>query len=422
MKIKNLTLIIFLIGLIVGCVESISNTASTSAPTITINRPVSNDSVSVGNTTINYTASEGAGGTGLSYYELYINNVFVKKYTQNTDGTNPTIYLMTDSTYIDKTLSYYLKVYSKSGKSGVSQTQTNIYVLNSAPKAPSNLNIGAYNSSSVSLLWTDNSTNATGYELWRSNNTGAYTGVYKVLMGSNVNSYIDLNISSIANYSYKVRAFNEGGKSAFSNEVSMNNVSGNSWNLQAQSWGSNDVHLTWVDFVANESGFEIQRLDPGATDFVSLTPLAAPNTTSYDDNGRSGSTTYGYRIRYFIAPSTVSGFSNVVTITTIWNVNPPTINTSGTDASGRLYINWTDASNYQAVGTIIERSDNITPRNFIEVGSVSTIIGPWYLNNDSVPPSAKVSGNTYYYRVRQIISLTNNQFTAPSNEYSVQWP
>jgi fibronectin type 3 domain-containing protein len=292
-------------------------------------------------------------------------------------------------------------------------------VLNSAPKAPSNLNIGAYNSSSVSLLWTDNSTNATGYELWRSNNTGAYTGVYKVLMGSNVNSYIDLNISSIANYSYKVRAFNEGGKSAFSNEVSMNNVSGNSWNLQAQSWGSNDVHLTWVDFVANESGFEIQRLDPGATDYVSLTPLVAPNSTSFDDNDRSAGATYSYRIRYFIAPSTLSSFSNVATITTLgWTINPPSITGSGSDSSG-VYITWSDASNTQAIGTIIERSDNRTPRNYLQVGNVSIIKGNWYIKKDN---PAGVSGNNYYYRVRQIISLTNNQFTAPSNEYSVQWP
>ena len=421
MNVKNLILIIFLTGIIVCCVESVSSTSSTSAPTITINSPITNDSVRVGNTTINYTASEGSGGPGLSYYELYINNVYIKKYTQNADGTFPTIYLVTDSTYIDKTLSYYLKVYSQSGKSGVSKTQSNIFVLNSPPKAPSNLNIGAYNSTSISLLWTDNSTNATGYELWKSNN-GVYTSAYKVLMGSNVNSYIDLNISPTANYSYKVRAFNEGGKSAFSNEVSTSNVSGGLWNLQAQSWGPTSVHLTWVDFVANESGFEIQRLDPGATDFVSLTPLAPPNTTSYDDNGRTSSATYSYRVRYFIAPSTLSGFSNVATITTIWNVNAPTINTLATDGSGRLYINWADASNSQAIGTIVERSDNITPRNFIEVGRVSTSVGPWYLINDNVPPPAKVSGNTYYYRVRQIISLSSNQYTAPSNEYSVQWP
>jgi hypothetical protein len=419
MKIKNLFLIIFLAGLVFSCVESVSDTtgSSSSAPTITVNSPKTNDSIHVGTTPISYTASEGAGGTGLSYYELYLNDIYYKKFIQNTDGTNPTISLEFDSTYIHKTFSYYLKVYSKSGKSAKSLVQSNIYILNSPPKAPSNLNIGAYNNSSIILKWTDNSNNETGFELWRSDITDR---AYKVL-GTNVISYIDLNVSPIADYSYKVRAFNEGGKSAFSNEVSTSSISGGSWNLQAESWGPNVVHLSWVDFVANESGFEIQRLDPGATDFVSLVPLVGPNTTSYDDNGRASSTTYSYRIRYFIAPSTLSGFSNIVTITTIWNINPPTINSSGTDVTG-MYIDWTDASNSQAVGTIIERSDYITPRNFIEVGRVSSSKGPWYLINDSIPPSAKVSGNTYYYRVRQIINLANQQFTAPSNEYSIQWP
>jgi hypothetical protein len=417
MKIKNLFFIIILTVVIVSCVESISDTTSTSAPTITITGPVTNDSVNVGSTTITYTATEGSGGTGLSYYELYINDTFVKKYTQNTDGTNPAIYLVVDSTYIDKTLTYYLKVYSKSGKSGVSKTQTNIYVLTAAPKAPTNLNIGSYNSTSVSLLWTDNSTNATGYELWRTDNTGAYTSVYKTLLGTKVNSYIDLNISSISNYSYKVRAFNEGGKSAFSNEVSTSNILGSSWNLQAQSWGSNIVHLTWVDFVTNESGFEIQRLDPGATDYVSLTPLAGPNTTSYDDNGRTEGATYSYRVRYFVAPSTLSGFSNVATITTLgWAINSPSISGSGTDTAG-VYITWTDASNYQAIGTIIERSSNGT--SYIQVGSVSIIKGNWYISKDS--PTG-VSGNTYFYRVRQIISQSNSQYTASSNVISIKWP
>jgi len=418
MKIKNLFLIIILTAIIVSCVESISDTTSTSAPTITITNPVTNDSVNVGSTTITYTATEGSGGTGLSYYELYINDTFVKKYTQNTDGTNPTIYLVVDSTYIDKTLTYYLKVYSKSGKSGVSKTQTNIYVLMAAPKAPTNLNIGSYNSTSVSLLWTDNSTNATGYELWRTDNTGVYTAVYKTLLGAKVNSCIDFNISSLSNYSYKVRAFNEGGKSAFSNEVSTSNILGSSWNLQAQSWGANIVHLTWVDFVTNESGFEIQRLDPGATDYVSLTPLAGPNATSYDDNGRTAGATYSYRVRYFVvASSTLSGFSNVATITTLgWTINPPSITGTGQDTIG-VYITWTDASNTQTIGTIIERSSNGT--NYTQVGSVSVIKGNWYIKNDS--PTG-VSGNTYYYRVRQIYDLTENLYTAPSNVQAVKWP
>lgn len=413
MKVKNLSLIIFLAGLIVGCVESATDAtgSSTSAPAIKIFSPKTNDSIRVGVTAINYSASEGTGGSGLSYFELYLNNIFYKKYTM-TGTTIPTISLEFNSTYAHKTFSYYIKVYSNSGKSTKSDVQSNIYILKAIPKAPSNLLIGP-NYSYINLLWTDSSSNATGYEVWR-NGT-----LYKTLPDSNATSFTDKNISSAVDYTYKVRAYNEDGKSAFSKEISTNIISGGQWNLQAESWGPNIVHLTWVDFAVGESGFEIQR-SVNSGSFVSISPLAGPNATSFDDNTVDANITYSYQIRYF-TPTAKSDFSNTVTITTSWNINPPSITGSATDTVG-LYITWKDNSNYQAIGTIIERSsNNISPRNYIQVGSVSYGSGKWYLSNDSIPPTEKVIGNTYYYRVRQIIDLTKNIYTAPSNEFSIQW-
>src|SRR3989339_749402 len=67
--------------------------------------------------TVNYQAADGASGSGLSFYELYVNKGFVKRYNQNTDGTNPIIYLEVDSTLLHTHINYSIKVYNTTGKS-----------------------------------------------------------------------------------------------------------------------------------------------------------------------------------------------------------------------------------------------------------------------------------------------------------------
>jgi hypothetical protein len=73
--------------------------------------------------------------------------------------------------------------------------------------------------SSLTLAWNDNSSDEAGFKIERA--TGGGTDYAQIAtVGSNTTSYIDGDLSSGLQYSYRVRAYNAAGDSAYSNVVS----------------------------------------------------------------------------------------------------------------------------------------------------------------------------------------------------------
>ena len=82
------------------------------------------------------------------------------------------------------------------------------------PAAPSNILATALAYNKIGLTWTDNSTNETGFEVWRS--TSATTGYTTIgTVGTGVTSYIDSTLSANTKYYYELRAINQYGSSSF---------------------------------------------------------------------------------------------------------------------------------------------------------------------------------------------------------------
>lgn len=90
-----------------------------------------------------------------------------------------------------------------------------------APSAPSNLSVTAVSLTRIDLTWKDNSTNEKGFYVYRKS-TGNYSRIAK--LGSNTISYSDSSLSPASIYWYKVTAYNDGGESGSSNEVSIKMV------------------------------------------------------------------------------------------------------------------------------------------------------------------------------------------------------
>lgn len=386
---------ILFIGFSFGCVESLTDTVTSTTPSIEIFSPKTNDTIKVGKNVINFQATDGSGGQGLSFYELYINKVFVKRIEQNTDGTNPVIYLEVDSLLIYSRINYSLKVYNKTGKSKESKLQENIYVKDKEPKAPSNLILARISDFAVTLKWDDNSKNEKGFELWRKDAGNSNVIDYRKWKTLPVNtiSFTDNGLSPYVDYSYKVRAFNESGPSEFSNEINTSSLPGGPWNLQAEAIGASTVHLKWVDFAVNEQGFQIERTNPFTNEFKVLA-LTGPNVSEYYDNSVSSSTGYSYRVAYFTL-TTQSSYSNIATISTFYtDVSPPS-DLSASIVNGYLELTWKDNSRNLAKGTVIERKTGANGE-FIEIGSVSS-------DQNKFNDLTAVSGQTYFYRVRQVL-------------------
>lgn len=91
------------------------------------------------------------------------------------------------------------------------------YLDNGSPLSPSGATAMAKSKSSIQLKWLDNSTNETGFEVWRSQDNTNFSLLSTV--GNNVNSYTDNGLVTDSRYYYKVRALKDTIKSDFSNVV-----------------------------------------------------------------------------------------------------------------------------------------------------------------------------------------------------------
>ncbi len=79
------------------------------------------------------------------------------------------------------------------------------------PAAPSNLTATA-NGTSITLAWQDNSGNEQGFKIERD-------GVEIALVSADVTGYVNSGLNPLTSYTYRVRAYNAGGHSAYSNEA-----------------------------------------------------------------------------------------------------------------------------------------------------------------------------------------------------------
>ena len=87
------------------------------------------------------------------------------------------------------------------------------------PAAPTGLTVSTPSTTQINLLWTDNSSNETGFKIERKTGAG---GTYAQIatVGASVTSYSNTGLTPGTTYFYRVRATNASGDSAYSNEAS----------------------------------------------------------------------------------------------------------------------------------------------------------------------------------------------------------
>jgi hypothetical protein len=188
-----------------------------------------------------------------------------------------------------------------------------------APTAPSGLSGSAPSASSIRLGWVDNSGNEDGFKIERLQGS---TWTQVAVVGVNVTTWQDTGLTAATTYSYRVRAYNGGGDSAYSNTASATTqnapaVPAAPTALQATVRGRRtlSVGLTWLDNASNESGYRVQRSADGGVTWTQVAQLAA-NATSYTDRAVVAGRTYSYRVLAYNGAGN-SAFSNAVTITVV---------------------------------------------------------------------------------------------------------
>ena len=112
---------------------------------------------------------------------------------------------------------YYVAISSAAGTSPYSITVTPIGLKPPAPNAPSSLTATPASSSSIRLAWRDNATNETDFRVER-NDGGTFVEI--AALPANATSYDVTGLAADRTYTFRVRARNEGGDSAYTSEAS----------------------------------------------------------------------------------------------------------------------------------------------------------------------------------------------------------
>jgi predicted phage tail protein len=174
--------------------------------------------------------------------------------------------------------------------------------------------------SQINLSWHDKSDNEAGFKIEQSGDGRTFTQIATV--GANVATYARTGLSASTKYYYRVRAYNSGGDSKYSNIVNTTTLAAPTPTpapaapdqLAIAPVSSSQINLSWHDKSNNETGFKIERSGDGKT-FTQIATIGA-NVATYANTNLSASTKYYYRLRAYNSGGD-SKYSNIVNKTTL---------------------------------------------------------------------------------------------------------
>lgn len=149
------------------------------------------------------------------------------------------------------------------------------------PAAAGNATATANSPTSVTVTWSDNSTNETGFRVER-RLASAQTWQVLGTAAGNATAFTDLTTTAGTAYAYRVIAFNGSGDAAPSNEASVTTPTlgpAAPTQLTAAVVGTSAINLAWVDNASNETGYRVEFRRATDANFTVLATLPADSTS-----------------------------------------------------------------------------------------------------------------------------------------------
>jgi hypothetical protein len=302
-------------------------------------------------------------------------------------------------------------VYVDSAAGGTATAQVRV-IAAVAPAAPSAPVVDVATARTVTLSWTDNSDNESGFRIYTVvNGVRSATPVATTL--ANVHTVTVSGLAVASSFTFQVEAFNGVG-SAFSETVTGSTLALPAAPATASFALSTSVQrrldVSW-DTVAGATGYQVYR-KVGAANFALLATV--PGTTFADLNG-TGNTTYTYQV---VALRTIAGVTDAsatatTTLPQTTPGNPTSPSTPLATVSGQtVTLAWTDRSSNEIGFQVYRRlgAGAFVALNAVEASTtvLSTTAAKSYTDN-------AVPFGTYNYRVDVSNWATTSQSTLSAN-------
>ena len=226
-----------------------------------------------------------------------------------------------------------------------SSDENNNSNTNFIPLAPTDLSGSVVSPSQINLLWTDNSSNETGFKIERRTETSTYTIVGTV--NQDLQTFSDSGLNQNTTYTYRVCAYNSVGNSqTYTNEVTLTTTISTSLPTLTTIEASLITQTTASTggTISSDGGASITAR--GVCWSTSSNPTISLTTKTTDGSGAgaftsnitglSANTTY--YVRAYATNSVGTAYGNQLNITTLQNSS--TLNGAGpniTDIDGNTY-------------------------------------------------------------------------------------
>ena len=291
--------------------------------------------------------------------------------------------------------------------SGTANATTQTSPDTTPPTAPSNLAATAAGGSQISLSWTASTDNVgvTQYLVERCQGAGCTS--FTQVGTSNGTTFNNTELTNATSYSYRVRATDAAGNlSGYSNVVSATTLDTQPptapTNLTATAASSVQINLSWTASTDNVGVTQYLVEGCQGAGCTSFTQVGTSTGTTFNNMELTNATSYSYRVRATDAAGNLSGYSNVVSATTL-DTQPPTAPTNLTAtaaSSAQINLSWTASTdNVGVTGYRVERCQGAGCSNFAQI---TTLSGTTF--NDT----GLTASTSYSYRVRATDAAGNN--------------
>jgi len=282
------------------------------------------------------------------------------------------------------------------------------------PPAPHLLSVLPTSQSSLTVTWSVLRGSYDGFEVYRAPYPLPPIPLW-IKIGTPdgaARSFVSDRLLCGTQYSYRVRAFNDGGYSAFSTSAMGQTLPCSPDAPDILAMASNtaaSIDLTWHEASADVTGYHLERSPDGSSGWTEIN-VSTTNTPSYSDPGLTCGTPYFYRV-YAYNTGGISTYSDVLAAATA-ACTPALVAQAG--IQGLVTLSWSD-SGHTATEYKLERSPNGTS-GWTDLFPTTTITGS--PQKDTNAPC----GATLYYHIRALSADGNSPFSSPSQAVTVCKP